>query len=405
MQVLERAPLLGLGQERTVDRARERSRQVPAAALQRPEPGADAPGRGGRRRPAHRVHAGEALVQDERQRIQIGGRTGLVPLALLGRHIRERAEHVAGARERVFARESRSTEIGELGHATALVRLAGNEHVLGLDIAMNNAVGMGMGERVGQREADLEQFLVDQRLGGEQLREGVAVDQLGDQVEGVLRGARLVQDDDRRVCQTRAGECLTAGALAVDRIAARPERDPLDRNLAVQQLVVGAPHHPEAACAEALEQAVAAEHQRLPDRTVVLVDAPWGRTRESRRRRDDGFIGLEIAWIRMPGAGVDEGVERVHHLPSSPPSGSPPAPPGRKRRREREVAGLRAGCPPVILGHFDSPREGVIGFCRSSTMARRQRPGRRLEHHGSHDGRSRGVRSMARTSTRSTSTR
>ena len=72
------------------------------------------------------------------------------------------------------------------------------------------------------------------------------MDQLGDQVEGVLLGARLVQDDDRRVRQARSGERLAACALAVDRIPTRPERDPLDRHLAVQQLVVGAPHHAEA---------------------------------------------------------------------------------------------------------------------------------------------------------------
>ena len=103
-------------------------------------------------------------------------------------------------------------------------------------------------------------LLVAQRIGGDQLGEGVAVDQLGDQVEGVLLGACLVQGDDRGMRQTGGGERLAGGALA---ILAGGKRDHLDGDLAVEQLVVSAPHHPEAAGAEALEQAVAT---RAPER-------------------------------------------------------------------------------------------------------------------------------------------
>ena len=194
-----------------------------------------------------------------------------------------------------------------------------------------------------EREADLEQLLVGERVGGDQLREGVAVDQLGDQVEGVLRGARLVQDDDRRVRQARAGERLAARALAVDRIPARPERDPLDRHFAVQQLVVGAPHHPEAAGAEAFEQPVAAEHQRLLRPARRRASCESRRRSAGARESEVGAAAADASRHRpdpVPGAGVDEGVERVHRLPSSPSAGPLPAPPGRKKRREREVAGF-----------------------------------------------------------------
>jgi hypothetical protein len=53
------------------------------------------------------------------------------------------------------------------------------------------------------------------------------------------------------------------------------------------------------------------------------------------------------------------------------------------------------------------PWEGVIGFCRSSTMARRQRqrPGRKPAHPAPRGVHSHAVRSMARTRTGSISTR
>ena len=170
---------------------------------------------------------------------------------------------------------------------------------------------------------------------------------------------------------------------------------------------------------ETVEQAVAAEHERLPRCAVrrvpdigalagvLLASAPWRAPRESPSRRGGGGrMRLGIARIRVV-RGVDEGVERVHRLPPSPPAGPLPASPSRKKSHEREVAGLRAGWPPVILGHFDSPCEGVIGFCRSSTMARRQRqrPGRKLAHPASRGVHSHAVRSMARIRTGSTSTR
>ncbi len=135
-----------------------------------------------------------------------------------------------------------------------------HEHVLRLDVAVDHAARVRVLECARQRKADLEHLLVGERLLRDQLRERVALDQLGDQVEGAVVCARLVQRDDRRVREARRRERLAGRALTV---AVRPQPNALDGHLAVQQLVVGAPDDAEAAAAELLEQSVAAEHELL----------------------------------------------------------------------------------------------------------------------------------------------
>ena len=74
-----------------------------------------------RSRPAWRRAPGSLrsrLVQHERERIEVAGLAGLAPLALLGRHVCQRAEHVARARQHILAGQSRAAEIGQLGPPT-----------------------------------------------------------------------------------------------------------------------------------------------------------------------------------------------------------------------------------------------------------------------------------------------
>ncbi len=81
--------------------SRGRSRRVRASGRTR---AADAPcglRRGGA---AHGVEAAQRLVQNQRQRVQVDRLADLATLALLGRHVRERAEHVAGSREHILGR-------------------------------------------------------------------------------------------------------------------------------------------------------------------------------------------------------------------------------------------------------------------------------------------------------------
>ena len=245
--------------------------KVTATALQRLQTRADSPRGGGGVGPPHRVDPAERLVEHQCERVEVSLLAGLVAFALLRRHVGEGAEHVAGAGQGIFSRQARAAEVGQLGGNAMLLAARGvrDEHVLGLDVAMDDPPLMGMLERVEQGEANLQDLLVGKRLLGDQVGERLPLDQLGDQVEGFAVRACLIQGDDRGVRQPCGGLRLAGGPLAV---ALRSEPDPLDRDLAPQQLVTSAPHDSESAGAEAFQQEVALQHQLLHGLLGDLVD-------------------------------------------------------------------------------------------------------------------------------------
>ena len=81
---------------------------------------------------------------------------------------------------------------------------------------MDDPATVSVQEGLGERDADLQDLLVAERTRAAiSCGEGLAVDELGDQVEGVVLDAGLVQGDDRGVSEARGGERLAGGALAV----------------------------------------------------------------------------------------------------------------------------------------------------------------------------------------------
>ena len=137
--------------------------QVAAARAQRRQVGAQSAGGGDRAVAAHRVHAGPALVEHQRERVDVGGLGHALALGLLGRHVGERADDVAGARERVADREVGDAEVGELGEAGAGRGLGDDDHVLRLDVAVDDLLRVRVRERVAHRHADLGDVAVGQR--------------------------------------------------------------------------------------------------------------------------------------------------------------------------------------------------------------------------------------------------
>ena len=71
---------------------------------------------------------------------------------LLGRHVGERADHVAGACERVLPAQVRNAEVRQLRGPASRAGRVGHDHVLRLDVAVDHAPLVGVGERVGQRQ-------------------------------------------------------------------------------------------------------------------------------------------------------------------------------------------------------------------------------------------------------------
>ncbi len=112
-QLLESPSLARARAEREVDRLAQLARKLAALPAQRRQMHPHTT-RGLARGPGpNRVDAGQALVQHEREREQIGRCAGREPLGLLGRHVRGRPDHIAGHRQRVATSHARDAEIGQ----------------------------------------------------------------------------------------------------------------------------------------------------------------------------------------------------------------------------------------------------------------------------------------------------
>jgi hypothetical protein len=262
-QVVERAAVLRARLQGAVERRAQLRRQIAALAPERREQRPDPLG-GGRGAPApHRVDAREALVEDERERVEVGALVDPLSVRLLGRHVGERAHDVARAREWLVARQMRDAEVRQLGRRAGRARPVGDDHVLRLDVAMDDAALVRVLERVGEREADTQHVAVGELAVGGEAIERAARDQLRDEEAraGVLPG---VEDgDDPGVVQASGGQRLARRPLG-DEVTARGAEDDLHRDGPVEPLVVAGVHGPEAAGAQAGPQPVAAHHERRP---------------------------------------------------------------------------------------------------------------------------------------------
>ena len=123
--------------------------------------------------------------------------------------------------------------------------------------------GVGMGERVAQRDPDRDDVAVRQPPGSSSAVERRAADQLGDQIGALVVDRRLVQGHDARVGQPRGRPGLALEAPSHDPLA----RQDLDRHVALQPLVTRHPDGAERAGAEPAVQPVAVEdHRSRPSR-------------------------------------------------------------------------------------------------------------------------------------------
>lgn len=108
------------------------------------------------------------MVEDHAQRVDIGGGTDLAmsPGGLLGGHVVRRTERLAGEGEiERFPEAFGQSEVGQMGLIVGV-----DEHVGRLEVAMKNAVGMGVVDGLGQ---DFD------AAGGAGGREGAIVDDVG----------------------------------------------------------------------------------------------------------------------------------------------------------------------------------------------------------------------------------
>ena len=188
--------------------------------------------------------AGQELEGDDGQRVEVRLAGRLAAPGLLGGHVRGGSRDRPAHGARVLAVHLGQPEVGQ-----DRLPLAVEEHVGRLDVAMDDALGVGVVEGVAERLQDVERLLGLQRLLGKPLLEGAVGHVLGDHVGLSVEVAEIEHREDVAVAEPghRPGLPLEplAGFLGVTE-----GRQQLDRGPALEARVVGAVDHAHAATSE-----------------------------------------------------------------------------------------------------------------------------------------------------------
>jgi hypothetical protein len=167
---------------------------------------------------AERQLARGRFVQRDTQRVEVRPAIQWPPLCLLRRDVVRRADgHVAARSRGRRGCRARDSEIRQDRPA-----IVGEQDVVDLDVAMNDLLGVGVGERVGHVLGDLEQALLgDGTVAGEQGTQGIRVEVHGEVHEPAVE-PHLVDVDDVRVGQAAGNLRFVAESaleLGVARVA------------------------------------------------------------------------------------------------------------------------------------------------------------------------------------------
>ena len=230
-----------------VDQRDELAGQVRAQRRQRRQArGGDVGERLRRGVPAQRMSPGQQLVQHHAGGVDVAGRLDAAPGRLLRRHVGDGADHVAVAGERVRVHEVGDAEVHDLDVPPVV------EHdVLGLDVAVDDALAVRVRERVEELHPDRDHIPVVQLVA--QLVERVAADELPDEDAALIVREPVVERDDVGVVERRGRLDLAHDARA----ERPPVGDDLERDGLLQRQVVGLEDLGEPAAADLADQLVA----------------------------------------------------------------------------------------------------------------------------------------------------
>ena len=178
------------------------------------------------------------LVEEHAQGEKIGAVVDPVAADLLGRHGMGRPHEHPGRGQGTIVllvvppKGARQAEIEDLGMAARR-----HHHVLGLEIAMEQPLGMGVAEPVGNLARDIDDLHQAELAVGDELGQGTALDELHDNAITVVLLENVEDLDDRRMGQPRHGASFTAEALALLSGDLAVGAHPLDRHVALEALV------------------------------------------------------------------------------------------------------------------------------------------------------------------------
>ncbi len=322
--------------------------------------------------------AGEHLVEDDRQRVDVAARVEHLALRLLGRHELRRAEDHALLRE--HDRAGPQLALGHLGEAevehlgvVAQAAVGGEEDVLRLEIAVDDPLEVRLLEGAAALDEDGHRALGRERaLLADHLVQVLALQVLHDDVERSvvelaeeehLDGVGVLQVAHRAGLAAEAGDqVLAVGELGVEDL---DRHHPVHRRLG--RLVDGIPCPPSRSSARSgtghrgcrgrcsgLARSWAAENSTRPPRFVYFEEGPW-KTRQA-------MHPAHPARRRAPC--------------STPPGSATPSSPARAasagRRGTRSTSPPRwATTPPACARTFAAPRAPSASTPRGSTCSAR----------------------------------
>ncbi len=210
-------------------------------------------GRGDGRAGVERLAAGEHLLRDDPQGVEVAGAGGSTAERLLGREVLRRAQHLAGTRVRGAVDGPGDAEVGEL-HPP----VGGDEDVGGLDVAVHDAGRVGRRERERRLADDAPHLAGRHRAAADDGGERVTLDELHDEVGGAVVLAVVVDRGDVLVRHPRAVPGLVAEPGGEGRVLGGVGPHHLDGDVAAQHRVRGAPDVTHPPGGDALGEGVAA---------------------------------------------------------------------------------------------------------------------------------------------------
>ena len=157
----------------------------------------------------------------------------------------------------------------------------GDEDVGGLDVAMDDALGVGGVEAVGDFDGEREQRFVFERTSGDELLEGDAVEVLHGEESLVAMFADFVDGADVWMIEGRGGASLAAEALEGLRVAREFVGKKLERDEASELGVFRFVDDTHPAAAELFDNAVvrddlANQGRRVPHGGYILLSGGGG---------------------------------------------------------------------------------------------------------------------------------